>query len=149
MKDTRSRSRSRRPSSGALAVAKDKRYVLSGPSPGSLAVTKDRDNTKSKTESCAFHWSRPVPYYLELTNCAGRRQFALAVAQDDAAFHHRASGDLGLFPLCAAYSTLNLRHDREGNGVSWGWRARAVCEGGVRKRRVGKHSNIKCTLSRF
>jgi hypothetical protein len=95
----------------ALAVAKDKRYALSGPSPGSLAVAKDRDNTKSKTESCAFHWSRPVPYYLELTHCAGRRQVALAVAQDDAAFHHRASGDLGLLHcvlrivLCAAYST--------------------------------------------
>ena len=37
-----------------LAVAKDKRYALSGPSPGALAVAKDRDNTKSKTESCAL-----------------------------------------------------------------------------------------------
>jgi predicted nucleic acid-binding Zn-ribbon protein len=72
----------RQPSPGALAVAKDKRYALSGPSPGSLAVAKDRDNTKSKTESCAFHWSRPGQYYLELTHCAGRRQFALAVVKD-------------------------------------------------------------------
>jgi len=44
----------RRPSPGALAVAKDERYALSGPSPGALVVAKDRDNTKSKTEICAF-----------------------------------------------------------------------------------------------
>ena len=34
IKDTRSRSRSQRPSPGALAVPKDKRYALSGLSPG-------------------------------------------------------------------------------------------------------------------
>ena len=54
IKDTRSRWRSQRPSPGVLAVAKDKRYALSGPSSGALAVAKDRDNTKSKTERCAF-----------------------------------------------------------------------------------------------
>jgi len=82
IKDTRSRWRSQRPSPGVLAVAKDKRYALSGPSSGALAVAKDRDNTKSKTERCAFHWSLPLLYYLELTNCAGRCQVALAVAKD-------------------------------------------------------------------
>jgi len=35
-----------------------------------------------KDKSCALNWSRPVPYYLELTNCAGRHQVALAVAKD-------------------------------------------------------------------
>ena len=42
-----------------------------------------------------------------------------------------------------------MRHDRVGNGVSWEWLARDVCEDGAQERRVGKHSNIECTLSRF
>jgi len=44
---------------------------------------------------------------------------------------------------------LNLQYDREGNGVSWECRARVVCEGSARERRVGKYSNIECILSRF
>ena len=39
---------------------------------------KTETTRSQKTQSCALYWSRPVSYYLELTNCAGRRQVALS-----------------------------------------------------------------------
>ena len=82
IKDTLSRSRSRRPSPGALAVAKDKRYALSGPSPGCAGRRQRPRQHEVKDRKMRVPLVSLVQYYLELTNCAGRRQVALAVAKD-------------------------------------------------------------------
>ena len=63
--------------------------LSSGSNISALALTATTTNIRcafhwheAKDKSCALHWSRPVSYDLELTNCVGCRQVALAVAKD-------------------------------------------------------------------
>jgi len=109
-----------------LAVAKDKRYALRSRRQVALAVAKDKRCAlywhDSKDKSCRLDW------YDGMWDCMM---------------------GCGIVSCLCCVWYLNFQYDREGNGVSWECRARAMCEGSAREWQVGKHSNIECILSRF